>query len=53
MLENIPTEEDLSELAAYAIEGKALEYTGMTYADGIMAMLDWMEGNADRPDKEE
>jgi len=52
MIENIPTDGDIAALYDYA-DGKAQTYTGMSYADGIKAMLDWLEGNTDRPDKED
>lgn len=53
MIVNIPTTEDLRELAHYALEGDAKNYHGMSYADGIMAVVEWLEGNAPRPDLED
>jgi hypothetical protein len=35
------------------INGDAQEYFGMSYADGIRDMVEWLEGNSLRPDKEE
>jgi len=51
-LENIPTQEDLDALVEYG-HGKAKDYFGMSFADGIMAVVDWLEGNGERPDKDE
>ena len=52
MLENTPTSEDVRELWDY-VHGEAQNYHGMTYAEGIGAVLNWLEGNTERPDKEE
>jgi hypothetical protein len=35
------------------IDGDAKEYFGMSYADGVRAMLEWVTGDALRPDQEE
>jgi hypothetical protein len=51
MIEIIPTEDDIKAVQEYT-DGKATEYTGMTYAQGLQAMLDWLMGNGDRPDLE-
>lgn len=52
MIENIPTDEDIDALWEY-VHGQARNYHGMSYAEGIGAMLDWIQGNSPRPDKEE
>ncbi len=44
MLEVVPTTKDLEALVEYS-HGQAKEYHGMSYADGIMAVVDWLEGN--------
>ena len=49
---NIPTQKDIEALIDYA-HGTAQQYHGMSYADGIMAVIDWLEGNSPRPDLEE
>ena len=46
------TEKDIEALIEY-VHGKALEYHGMTYADGIRDMVDWLVGEGDRPDVNE
>lgn len=52
MIENIPTQKDIDALWTY-VHGQAQNYHGMSYADGISDMLNWLEGNQQRPDKEE
>lgn len=33
-------------------DGGSTRYSGMTYEDGIKAVVDWLQGNGDRPDLE-
>lgn len=50
-----PTEDDIHKLLDWlykALDSGSSHYSGMTYEDGIMAMFDWLDGNAERPDKE-
>jgi hypothetical protein len=51
MIYRIPTDEDLEIIQNYA-DGPAQKYTGMTYAQGIQDMIDWLEGSP-RPGEEE
>ena len=44
--------EDLEALQEY-VDGPAKEFFGMSYAEGIQAMVDWLSGNGERPDIEE
>jgi hypothetical protein len=48
----IPTAQDIEALWNY-IDGPAQEFSGMTYADGLRDMVEWLSGDADRPDEEE
>jgi len=48
----MPKKEDIDALWQYQ-GGTAQSYHGMSYADGIEAVLLWLEGNAPRPDLEE
>jgi hypothetical protein len=50
-----PSIAEVSELVQWTYEGreKGSHYAGMSYEDGIMAVLDWLEGNGPRPDKDE
>lgn len=48
MPEFIPTDDQLNELYAWAMneaQGGATHYAGMTYEDGIKAVIDWLQGN--------
>lgn len=50
------TDNDLNELYDWAVnqdEGGTSHYPGMSYEDGIKAVIDWIEGNTDRPDLED
>jgi hypothetical protein len=47
-----PTREDIDALWEYH-DGPAKSYFGMSYADGIRDMLDWLEENSPRPDQED
>ena len=43
-----PTDDQLNELYAWAMneaQGGATHYAGMTYEDGIKAVIDWLQGN--------
>ena len=47
------TQEDIDALVEYG-HGQATEYHGMSYAEGIMAVVDWLDDEeAARPDLEE
>ena len=50
MIRNVE-EKDLDALWAY-IDGPAQNYFGMCYADGLRAVVEWLEGG-ERPDAEE
>ena len=47
-----PTQDDLDDLLEFSYD-KASELTGMTYADGIRDMIDWLDGTGNRPDTED
>jgi len=47
-------DKDLNDLYAWAMNeegGGSTRYAGMTYEDGIKDMVDWLQGNEDRPDQ--
>ena len=50
-MNRIPTQDDLDALVEYCY-GKAATYHGMTYADGIRDMVEWLE-NEDTPRPDE
>ncbi len=55
-LNQIDLPEQLSALYGWAMneeQGGASRYPGMTYEDGIKAVINWLEGDAERPDLEE
>lgn len=52
MLEIVPNQDDLEAVQEY-VDGPAQNYHGMSYAQGIQAMIDWLTGNGNRPDIEE
>jgi hypothetical protein len=47
-----PSQDDMTKLTTWVYEGRELggRYAGMSYEDGIMVVLDWLEGNSPRPD---
>ena len=47
-----PTQKDVDAIINYAL-GTAQNYTGMSYADGLLAVAEWLNGDAPRPDLEE
>ena len=51
-MSKLVNKEDLDALQEY-VDGPAQEYHGMSYAEGIQAMIDWLNGNGNRPDTEE
>lgn len=48
-------QESIDALIQWAMEGQeeGSHYPGMSYEQGIMDTLDWLEGHAPRPDKDE
>ncbi len=50
-----PSQKEVEELLEWTQAGreKGSHYAGMSYEDGIMAVLDWLDGNGPRPDKDE
>jgi len=46
----IPTDEQLNELYGWAMnedQGGASHFSGMTYEDGVKAVIDWLQGNVE------
>ena len=52
MQETFPNTGDLEAVQEYT-DGPAQVLTGMTYAQGLQEMLDWITGNGPRPGEEE
>lgn len=52
MIMNDINQSDIDALWDY-IDGPAQVLTGMTYAQGLQEMLDWLTGNSPRPGEEE
>ncbi len=53
MPEYIPTDEELNELYAWACNeenGGVSRYSGMTYEEGIKAVIDLLQGNVELSD---
>jgi hypothetical protein len=50
-----PPQGDYEELLAWAWEGieKGSRYRGMTYEEGVRDVLEWIMGNAERPDRQQ